>query len=89
MDTWMFGQIEVEHSGFFTSHHAFRTPAATLGELTLPAFSDHGTYRTSNGQGLRLGKTRWLGGAYELVNGEEGRAERQLAGHAPPDPIGV
>ena len=79
MDTWMFGQIEVEHSGFFTTHHAFRAPSGTVGELTLPAFSDHGTYRTPDGEELRLGKTHWLGGAYELVHGEQvrGRAERQ------------
>ena len=79
MDTWMFGHIEVEQTGFFTTHHTFRTPSGRVGELTMPAFSDHGTYRTPAGQEVHLAKTHWLGGDYELVEGERvrGRAGRQ------------
>jgi hypothetical protein len=75
----MFGEIEVEQSSFFTTHHTFRTPSGTVGELTLPAFSDYGTYRTPDGNEVRLAKTHWLSGTYELVEGERvrGRAERQ------------
>lgn len=79
MDTWMLGEIEVEQTGLFTTHHAFQTPAGTLGTLTLPAFANAGVYRSPAGQELHMRKAGWLSSAYELVDGEavRGRAERQ------------
>jgi hypothetical protein len=79
MDTWMFGQIEVDHTGLFTTHHVFGGPSGKLGELTMPAFSNSGVYRTPAGQELHMHKTHWLGSAHELLDGERvrGRADRQ------------
>lgn len=70
--------IEVEVSGFFTTHHYFRTEAGILGELTFPAFSQYGTFRTAGGRELLMQKPHWLGTAHEFVDGNlvRGTADR-------------
>jgi hypothetical protein len=69
-EIWTRDEIEVEVSGFFTTHHLLRTEAGTLGELTCPAFSQSATYRTTGGRELLMQKTHWLGTSFELVEGE-------------------
>lgn len=77
-DTWAPDEIEVDVTGFFTTHHYLETRAGSLGELTFPAFSQHGTYVTHDGRELLMQKTHWLGTAHELVEGGivRGRADR-------------
>jgi hypothetical protein len=79
MNTWMFGEIEVVHTGMFTTHHAFKSPSGTLGTLTLPAFANSGVYHTPDGQELHVRKAGWLGSTHELLQGGEvlGRAARK------------
>ncbi len=67
---WTLDEIEVDVSGFFTTHHVLRTGAGILGEFTFPAFSQSATYKTSNGRKLLMQKTHWLGFAHELIEGE-------------------
>jgi len=69
-ETWTLGEIEIDVSGFFTTHHVLRTEAGVLGELTFPAFGQYATYRTTRGRELRMQKTHWLGTTHELVEGE-------------------
>ena len=71
-------EIEVEVSGFFTTHHHFRTEAGILGELTFPAFSQYGTFRTSGGRELLMQKPHWLKTVHEFVDGDRvrGTADR-------------
>jgi hypothetical protein len=77
-ETWMLDRIEVDVSGFFTTHHHFETEAGTWGEFTFPAFSDGGTFRTAGGHELLMRKTHWLGTAHEMLEGEtlRGTADR-------------
>ena len=72
-------EIEVDVSGFFTTHHAFRTPTGTLGEIRFPAFSQYGIFSGAHGRELLMQKTHWLGTAHELVEGEivRGTADRR------------
>lgn len=69
-ELWTLDEIEVEVSGFFTTHHVLRTEADILGELVFPAFSQRATYRTIDGRTLLMQKTHWLGTTHELVEGE-------------------
>lgn len=71
--------IEVSVAGFFTTHHYFETEAGSWGELTFPAFSDHGTFRTAHGRELMMRKIHWLGTAHELLEREtvRGTADRR------------
>jgi hypothetical protein len=66
--TWTFDQIEVEVSGFFTTHHYFETAAGTFGEFTFPAFSQQGIFQTADGRALVMQKTSWLGSAHEVLD---------------------
>jgi hypothetical protein len=77
-DLWMSDQIEVEVSGFFTTHHCLQSKLGILGEITFPAFSQQGVYRTLDGRELLMQKTHWLGTAHELIEGEvvRGLADR-------------
>ncbi len=77
-ESWMLDEIEVDVSGFFTTHHQFQTRSGSLGKFTFPAFSQHGIYRTPDGRELLMQKTHWLSSAHELVEGEtvRGRADR-------------
>jgi hypothetical protein len=75
----MLDEIEVEVSGFFTTHHYFETESGTLGELTFPAFSSYGVFQAADGRELLMQKTHWLGSAHEFIEGEvvRGTADRQ------------
>lgn len=77
-ESWMLDEIEVDISGFFTTHHHLQTKAGQFGEFTFPAFSQYGVYRTADGRELLMQKTHWLGTAHELVDGGivRGRADR-------------
>jgi hypothetical protein len=76
--TWLLDEIEVDVSGFFTTHHHLRTGAGNVGEFTFPAFSQSAVYRTADGRELLMQKTHWLGGGHELVEGQavRGTADR-------------
>jgi len=78
-ETWLLAEIEVEVTGFFTTHHYFQTEAGTLGELIFLAFSQQGTFQTTDGRKLLMQKTHWLGSAHEVVEGEDvrGTADRR------------
>jgi hypothetical protein len=78
--TWRSNQIEVEVSGFFTTHHTFETAAGLLGELTMPAFGQQGTFRFSDGRELYVRKTSWLGNSHQLLDGESVRGTADQAG---------
>jgi hypothetical protein len=73
------GEICIDVTGFFTTHHDFQTEAGTLGELTFPAFSQQGTFQAADGPKLLMQKTHWLGTAYEMVEDESvrGTADRR------------
>ena len=73
-NTWMIEQIEVQMRGAFTTHHEFRSETEHLGEITLPAFSQQGTFQTASGRELLMRKTSWLSRSQELLEGEEVRA---------------
>jgi hypothetical protein len=77
--TWMKGKIEVDVSGFFTTHHHFETEAGHWGKLKFPAFSDHGVLRSADGRQLVMRKVHWLGSSHELIEGEvvRGTADRR------------
>jgi hypothetical protein len=77
--TWVSSQIEVEVSGFFTTHHYFQTEAGPQGELIMPAFEQRGTFRGSDGRELSVRKTSWLGSSHQLLDGElvRGTADRR------------
>jgi hypothetical protein len=78
--TWTLDQIEVNVSGFFTTHHHFRTEMGALGKFTFPAFGQHGVFRTADGRELTMEKTHWLGSAHQLVEGNVVRATADLPG---------
>ncbi len=62
-------EIEVNTTGFFTTHHYFDTPSGNRGELVFPAFSDQGTFRRKDGHELVMHKVHWLGTAHEMLDG--------------------
>lgn len=74
-----FRQTDVDVSGFFTTHHHFRTEAGTWGKFKFPAFADHGIFGAPDGRELLMQKSHWLGSAHELVDGEKvrGRSDRR------------
>ena len=78
-EVWLLDEIEVEVSGFFTTHHYFQTQSGGRGEFTFPAFGEEGIFRTPDGRELRMYKTSWLGSAHELVEDGvvRGRADRR------------
>jgi hypothetical protein len=76
----MLDEIEVAVSGFFTTHHHFRTEWGGLGKCTFPAFSQHAMYRTADGRELLMQKSHWLGSAHELVDGGSVRARADRPG---------
>jgi len=81
--------IEVTVSGLFTTHHEFEIEAGSWGEVTFPAFAQHGTFRSAarrsipsaarEGQELHMRKVHWLRSEHELTEGEtvRGRADRR------------
>jgi hypothetical protein len=74
------GQIEVDVSGHFTTHHYLRTKSEDLGEITFAAFAREATYRAPDGRELRMQKAHWLGSSYELVDGGVVRGKATQAG---------
>jgi hypothetical protein len=78
--TWMLDQIEIEVTGFFTTHHVFRANGESLGELTFPAFSQIGEFHGANGRELLMQRTHWLGSAHQLLQGEVVRATADQPG---------
>jgi len=60
------GEIEVEISGVFTTHHSMKTSARFLGELTLPVFSNGGVFRSADGRELVVERTSWWRGWHEM-----------------------
>lgn len=69
------GTIEVDVTGFFTTHHNMQGRWGELGELTFPAFSQSATYKAIDGRQVIMQKTHWLGTAYEMVEGDAVRAQ--------------
>jgi hypothetical protein len=78
--TWMLGEIEVEVTGLFTTHHYFQTDAGTVAEFTFPAFAQEAEYRTAEGRELVMRKPRWLGTMHELLDGKVVRGTADRAG---------
>jgi hypothetical protein len=78
-EVWRTGQIEVDVSGAFTTHHHFLSEAGELGELTIPAFSQQGIYQSAGSRKVLMRKTSWLGSGFELLEGDTvcGHAERR------------
>ena len=68
--TWMLGEIEVEVTGLFTTHHYFQTEAGTVAEFTFPAFVQEAEYHTAQGRELVMRKPRWFGTLHELLDGK-------------------
>lgn len=69
-EIWTLDQIEVDVTGFFTTHHVLRTEAGILGELTFPAFAQHAIYRARGGRELLMQKPHLLDATHELIEGE-------------------
>jgi hypothetical protein len=63
------GTIEVDVTGFFTTHHYLQAEWGNLGELTFASFSQSGTYQSVDGREVIMQKSHWLGSAYEMVDG--------------------
>ena len=74
----MIGTIEVDVTGFFTTHHYLQAEWGDLGELTFRAFNQAATYEALDGRKVIMQKSHWLGSAYEMVDGDvvRGRADR-------------
>jgi hypothetical protein len=68
-EVWLLDEVEVEVSGWFTTHHTFRTHSGSLGECKISAFSQQATFRTVDGRELLMQKTSWLGSSFELIVG--------------------
>ncbi|MFQ6102155.1 MAG: hypothetical protein ACE5OS_13100 [Anaerolineae bacterium] len=62
----MADEVEVVVSGFFTTHHFLQTTTGVLGELVVPALSTSGIFRATDGRELRVERTSWWRGWYEL-----------------------
>lgn len=73
-------KIMVDVTGFFTTHHYFQTETETVGELTFPAFSQQGTFRTADGRNLLMQKTSWLGSTHQVIEGEQVRGTAGRSG---------
>jgi len=63
---WATDEIEVDVSGFFTTHHYLQTATKILGELTLPAFHSGGVFRAADGRELVVERTSWWRGWHQL-----------------------
>jgi hypothetical protein len=65
-ELWATDEIEVDVSGFFTTHHFLQTAAKTLGEWALPAFRSGGVFRAADGRELVVERTSWWRGWHQL-----------------------
>jgi hypothetical protein len=74
----MIGTIEVDVTGFFTTHHYLQAEWGEIGELTFRAFNQGATYEALDGRKVIMQKSHWLGTAHEMVDGGvvRGRADR-------------
>ena len=63
------GTIEIDVTGFFTTHHNLRAEWGGLGELTFRAFNQGATYEGLDGRKVGMQKSHWLGTAHEMVDG--------------------
>ena len=72
------GTIEIDVTGFFTTHHYLRAEWGELGELTFRAFNQGATYEAVDGRKVVMQKSHWLGTAHEMIEGGvvRGRADR-------------
>lgn len=67
--TGMLGTIEVNVTGFFTTHHYLQAEWGDVGELTFRAFGQGAIYHALDGRKLVMQKRHWLGHAHEMVDG--------------------
>lgn len=81
----MLEEVQVEVSGFFTTHHWFNTESEMWGELVFPAFSGYGVIQTPDGRELLMQKTHWLGSAHEFLEGGRVRGTADKASWASQD----
>lgn len=65
----MIGTIEVDVTGFFTTHHYLQAEWGEIGELTFRAFNQGATYEALDGRKVIMQKSHWLGTAHEMVDG--------------------
>ena len=65
-DRLVSGTVEVEVTGFFTTHHFPSSEMGGLGELTLPAFARGGVFLGSDGRELEVERTSYWRGWHEL-----------------------
>ena len=72
--------VEVNVTGFFTTHHYLQAEWGDLGEMTFPAFSQSATYIALDGREVVMQKRHWLGTAYEMVEGDTVRGEADRPG---------
>lgn len=74
----MIGTIEVDVTGFFTTHHYLQAEWGDLGELTFRAFNQGATYEAVDGRKVTMQKSHWLGTAHEMIDGGvvRGRGDR-------------
>ena len=72
------GTIEVEVTGFFTTHHCLQAEWGDLGKLTFRAFNQGATYEAVDGRKVTMQKRHWLGTAHEMIDGGavRGRGDR-------------
>lgn len=78
--TEIVGTIEVNVTGFFTTHHYLQAEWGDLGEMTFPAFSQSASYDALDGRKVTMQKRHWLGTAYEMVEGDIVRGEADRPG---------
>ena len=76
----MIGTIEVEVTGFFTTHHYLEAEWGELGKLTFRAFNQGATYEALDGRKVTMQKSHWLGTAHEMVDGGVVRARADRPG---------
>ena len=74
----MIGTIEVDVTGFFTTHHYLQAKWGELGELTFRAFNQGAMYEALDGRKVIMQKSHWLGTAHEMLEAGvvRGRADR-------------
>jgi hypothetical protein len=77
---WATDRIQVDVSGFFTTHHRFQAGAGELGVLTLPASRREGVLRFADGRKLTVARVKWWRREHELREGGMTLAHAQPGG---------
>lgn len=72
--------IEVNVTGFFTTHHYLQAEWGDMGELTFQAFGQGATYHALDGRRVIMRKRHWLGSAHEMIDGDLVRGEGDRPG---------